>query len=80
MACGIPAICTDVAAMPEAVDHGVTGFVVPPDDLDAMRRAIMTLTTDHALAARMGAAGRERMLTHFTWDAVVKRCLDAYRS
>jgi glycosyltransferase involved in cell wall biosynthesis len=80
MACGIPAICTDVAAMPEAVEHGVTGFVVPPDDLDAMRRAIVALSTDHALAARMGAAGRERMLTHFSWDAVVKRCLDAYRS
>jgi glycosyltransferase involved in cell wall biosynthesis len=80
MACGIPAICTDVAAMPEAVVDGETGFVVPPNDLEAMRRAIVTLSTDHALAARMGTAGRERMLTHFTWDAVVKRCLEAYRS
>ena len=32
MACGTPAICTDVASMPEIVDHGVTGFVVPPND------------------------------------------------
>ena len=80
MACGIPAICTNVGAMPEAVEDDVTGFVVPPNDLDAMRRAIVTLSTDQALAARMGAAGRERMLTHFSWDAVVKRCLDAYRS
>ena len=32
MACGTPAICTDVASMPEVVDHGVTGFVVPPND------------------------------------------------
>ena len=32
MACGTPAICTDVASMPEIVEHGVTGFVVPPND------------------------------------------------
>ena len=43
MATGIPAICTDVASMPEAVENGVTGFVVPPDDPDAMRTAITTL-------------------------------------
>ena len=80
MACGIPAICTDVAAMPEAVVDGETGFVVPPNDLEAMRRAIITLSTDHPLAASMGAAARTRMLSHFTWAAVVKRCLEAYRS
>jgi glycosyltransferase involved in cell wall biosynthesis len=80
MACGIPAICTNVAAMPEAVVDGETGFVVPPNDLDAMRRAIVTLSTDHALAARMGTAARARMLSRFTWDAVVRRCLEAYRS
>ena len=32
MACGTPAICTDVASMPEVVEDGVTGFVVPPND------------------------------------------------
>ena len=32
MACGAPAICTDVASMPEIVEHGVSGFVVPPND------------------------------------------------
>jgi glycosyltransferase involved in cell wall biosynthesis len=78
MATGLPAICTDVASMPEAVEHGVTGFVVAPDDPDAMRNAMTTLYNDPALASRMGAAGRERMLTRFSWDAVVKRCLEAY--
>ena len=80
MSCGLPAICTNVAAMPESVVDGITGFVVPPDDLEAMRRAIVTLCTDDALAARMGAAARARMLAHFTWEAVVERCLEAYRS
>jgi glycosyltransferase involved in cell wall biosynthesis len=80
MSCGIPAICTNVAAMPESVVDGVTGYVVPPDDLEAMRRAIVALCTEENLAARMGAAARERMVAHFTWEAVVDRCLDAYRS
>ena len=80
MSCGIPAVCTNVAAMPESVVDGVTGYVVPPGDLEAMRRAIVTLYHDDALAARMGTAARERMVEHFTWEAVVDRCLDAYRS
>jgi glycosyltransferase involved in cell wall biosynthesis len=80
MSCGIPAICTDVAAMPESVVDGDTGFVVPHDDLEAMRKAIVALCTDDLLAARMGAAARMRMAAHFTWEAVVDRCLDAYRS
>src|SRR5262249_3185031 len=80
MSCGVPAICTNVAGMPESVVDGVTGFIVPPDDLAAMRRAIVTLCTDDALATRLGSAARARMLAHFTWEAVVDRCLDAYRS
>jgi alpha-maltose-1-phosphate synthase len=80
MACGIPAICTDVASMPEAVVDGVTGFVVPPDDLAAMRRALVTLCNDHARAETMGAAARARVLEHFQWSSVVSRCLAAYRS
>jgi glycosyltransferase involved in cell wall biosynthesis len=80
MACGIPAICTDVASMPEAVVDGVTGFVVPPDDLAAMRTALVTLCTDHGRAETMGAAARARMLEHFQWSGVVARCLEAYRN
>ena len=72
--------CTDVASMPEAVVDGVTGFVVPPDDLEAMRRALVTLCTDHPRADAMGAAARSRMLQQFQWSSVVRRCLDAYRS
>src|SRR5262249_53788172 len=80
MACGIPAICTDVASMPEAVANHVTGFVVPPGDLEAMRRALVTLCTDRERAEMMGRAARARMLEQFQWSAVVRRCLDAYRS
>ena len=78
MACGIPAICTDVASMPEAVVDGVTGFVVPPDDLAAMRAALLTLCTDTTRTEAMGAAARARTLERFQWSAVVKRALRIY--
>jgi len=79
MACGLPAVCTDVASMPEAVVDGVTGFVVPPDDLPAMRTALVTLCTDDTRVATMGVAARARMLERFQWSQVVERCLQVYR-
>jgi glycosyltransferase involved in cell wall biosynthesis len=78
MACGTSAICTDVASMPEVVEHGVTGFVVPPNDPASLGDRLAWLCTHPAEAAEMGAAGRRRVLAHFTWAATVKRCLDAY--
>jgi glycosyltransferase involved in cell wall biosynthesis len=78
MSCGIPAICTNVAGMPESVVDGVTGFIVPPDDIPAMRRALVEVYQNIARAAALGQAARRRMVEHFGWPAVVQRCLDAY--
>jgi glycosyltransferase involved in cell wall biosynthesis len=79
MACGIPAVCTDVASMPEVVEDGVTGFVVPPNDPAALGARLSWLRDHPAEARRMGEAARRRVLARFTWPAVVRRCLDAYR-
>jgi glycosyltransferase involved in cell wall biosynthesis len=78
MACGAPAICTDVASMPEVVKHGVTGLVVPPNDPVAIGAAIAWLREHPVAAKAMGVAGRQRVLDRFTWSSVVARCLDAY--
>lgn len=79
MACGAPCVCTAVASLPEVVEDGVTGFVVPPNSPAALGAAIRRLLNDPDLAARMGAAGRRRVLERFGWDGVVARCLAAYR-
>jgi glycosyltransferase involved in cell wall biosynthesis len=78
MACETPAICTAVASMPEIVEHGQTGFVVAPNTPDAIGERLAQLRDGSAQARDMGRAGRARVLHHFTWDAVVSRCLDAY--
>jgi glycosyltransferase involved in cell wall biosynthesis len=78
MACGTPAVCTRVASLPEVVEDGVTGLVVPPNDPVALRAAIRWLRHHPSDASRMGAAGRARVLERFTWPAVVQQCLAIY--
>ena len=78
MACGTPAICTDVASMPEIVENGRSGFVVPPNNPAALCERIVWLRDHPAEAAEMGKAARQRVLDKFTWPAVVQRCLEIY--
>ena len=78
MACEAPAICSDVASLPEVVEDGVTGFVVPPNDPAAIDDRLEQFRRDPARAAAMGTAARARVLERFTWSRVVQRCLDAY--
>lgn len=78
MACGRPALATDVASLPEVVENGVSGFLVPPNDPAALRDRLLRLRDDPDLADRMGGAARRRVLDVFTWDKVVDRCLTVY--
>ena len=78
MAAEAATICTDVASLPEIVVDGVTGVVVPPNDVDALGAALRALREHPARAVEMGRRGRERALSEFTWPAVVDRCLQAY--
>jgi glycosyltransferase involved in cell wall biosynthesis len=80
MACETPVVCSDIGGMPELVADGVTGRVVPAGDSRALGEAVDGLLDDPATARRFGQAGRERVLEHFTWDAVAERCLAAYRA
>jgi glycosyltransferase involved in cell wall biosynthesis len=78
MACGTPAICTDVGGMPEVVNDGETGYVVPPGDVQALRVALTRLQAEDGLVARMGAAARQRVEISFTWSGIATRCLGLY--
>lgn len=79
MACGTAAIVSDTASLPEVVEHGVSGWVVPAGDAAAIRDRLQAFASDPARAVSMGAAGRQRVLSRFTWDAVAERCVAAYQ-
>ncbi len=80
MACGAPVICTDVASMPEIVEDGINGFVVPLNDPTALGQRIQRLADHPAEAAEMGRAGRRRVLKYFTSPQAVQRCLSIYKA
>jgi len=78
MACGAPAVATDVASLPEVVGDEACGFLVPPNDPAALRAKLEWLRDHPEEAAAMGKAAAQRMRERFTWPAVVRRCLRAY--
>lgn len=78
MACGAPAISTDVASLPEVVENGVSGFVVPPNDPQALGTKLRWLREYKDEAREMGRAARRRVVEKFSWPAVVDRCLKVY--
>jgi len=67
MACGLPVVATTGGALPEVVEDGVTGILVPPADAHALAEAMDTFMRDAQLRRRMGQAGRQRILEKFNW-------------
>jgi glycosyltransferase involved in cell wall biosynthesis len=77
-ACGKPVVVSDVGGLPEVVNDGITGIIVPPADVDATANAIEKLVVNRNLRERMGGAGRERVKKHFNWNENVKQMMDIY--
>jgi phosphatidyl-myo-inositol dimannoside synthase len=65
---GLPVIAGNGGGAPEAVEDGVTGYVVDGRDAGAVAAALVRLITDEALRDRMGAAGRQRVEKYFTFE------------
>jgi glycosyltransferase involved in cell wall biosynthesis len=80
MAVGAPIVATAVGGVPELIDDGVHGLLIPPRDPDALAQAIDRLLDDRALAARLGAAAQERQRAEHDLDMVVSRLEHMYLS
>jgi glycosyltransferase involved in cell wall biosynthesis len=81
MSCGTPLVATTAGALPEVVGpDGETALHVPPGDPEALAAAVGRLLDDPELAARLGAAGRERVVERFTWRAVAEQTVAWYRT
>lgn len=78
MAASLPVVATNVGGNAEAVENGVSGFVVPSDDPQALAGAIMKLLADPERAIAMGAAGKQRVAEKFTIEAMMKQTTETY--
>jgi glycosyltransferase involved in cell wall biosynthesis len=74
-----PAIVADVGGLPEIVEDGRTGVVVPPEDVDALATAIVQLAVNPARIAELGAAARRRAATQFSEESVAEGVAAVYR-
>jgi L-malate glycosyltransferase len=79
MALGLAVVGTRAGGIPEAIEDGVTGLLVPPGRADALAEAIVRLLRDPAARQRMAAAGRARVEAEFGVARLVEGTLAAYR-
>jgi glycogen synthase len=79
MAFQVPVVATRAGALPEVVGHEEAGLTVEPGDRAALAQAITRLLRDPGLRRRLGAAGRERVLSRYTPQAVSSDMISVYR-
>ncbi len=80
MAASLPVIATAVGGNAEAVKDEVSGFVVPPEDPEALSIAIARLLSNPPLAKAMGEAGRTLVSQNFTSEAMMTRITHTYKA
>lgn len=80
MAAGLPVVITPVGGIPDVVEDGRNGLLVPPGDVPALAAALNCLLDDAALRERMGAANRQKALAEFDVPIYVARLLALYQA
>jgi glycosyltransferase involved in cell wall biosynthesis len=80
MACGTPVVGAAVGGIKDTVVDGQTGFLVPPNDPDALAQKLAWLHMHPKTARRLGWAGMRRAYRHYTWRSVAERIADVYEA
>ena len=80
MAAGLPVVATRVEGTEELIRDGKTGWLCPPADPSGLAAAIEKVLVDAKRARSMGASGQARVRAEFSWEQMVWRYDDLYRS
>jgi glycosyltransferase involved in cell wall biosynthesis len=78
MACGLPVVCSDSGGNRELVVEGVTGFIVPPQDVNGLVDKLLWLRAHPQEAHAMGTAARQRLLKEYAVEKLVEKTLAVY--
>ena len=78
MACGTPVVASAAGALPEVMETGGGGILVPPADPDALAKAIATLLEQPEARARLGAQARPRIVDAYSWPRIARRTTQLY--
>jgi glycosyltransferase involved in cell wall biosynthesis len=78
MSCGVPVIGTSAGGMPEYIDDGVSGLIVPPKDPDALAQAIINLVDDSEKRHDFGRKARSKALTVFKREVIAEEITKLY--
>lgn len=79
MGAGLPVVATRVGGTPELIEHGVSGLLVPPNDVRRLADAIDRLVSDRDLRQTCGRGARRRIEQRHTHAAMIARYTDLYR-
>jgi glycosyltransferase involved in cell wall biosynthesis len=79
MACGVPVVASNIAAIPEAINDNVNGVLVKPGSVDDLASAVCLLLSDSALRRRIGDAARKTVLTKFDSEVNTSRTAEVYQ-
>ena len=80
MAAGIPVISTTAGAIPEIMKDGETGLLVPPDDIEALKIAIIYALENRDKMQSRAKAAQEKVKKFFSWDSAAKKHIEIYKS
>jgi len=78
MAAGLPVVATRVGGIPEIIEDGLSGLLVPAQDDQALAEAILRVMQDPGLAAKLGRAGQQRVRDHFSFDRLIAEIEQLY--
>ncbi|HQZ16742.1 MAG TPA: glycosyltransferase family 4 protein [Vicinamibacteria bacterium] len=79
-ACGLPAVASRTGGVPDIVEDGVTGILVPPGEASALADALRSLLSDPERRSKFAKAARARAMERFAFDTMVTRYAQLFRS
>jgi len=74
-----PLVATNVGCLSDIIDDGITGFLIPPRNVEAISQSIVTLLSDENLRKKMGDNAFIKMKNDLSWDTIADKTIDAYR-